>query len=287
MSPRMRLLIAIIFILAASLACSTVRKATPTSVIPTEGFPSNPAGASGSNLSWPAYLPTGIPPFEGNLQDITTFGGLLRLHYTNITIPQLQSYLAKLKQAGYQLHYVVYQLPGVAPINDNDVEKYVREGKFDEVQISGPYQLRILPGESEMDYEITVAPDFADAYATAEAKNMAARIPGPRTVPGAASNPLVWPANLINIVPPPADCALTSVINPPDGSTTISCEMANRDVALAYTQVLQNQGFVEQDRLKGPNGEIITIELTKGNDKIQLLLGSTSSMTVIFTPGVH
>lgn len=287
MSSRIRLLLAVLFALAVIPACSPVATAPVSPTLPAGELPPGSSGNSGAGLAWPAYLPAAIPPFEGNLQNIVTFSGLIRLHYTGVTLPQLQAYLAQLEKDGYKLHYVVYQSPGAPVQSDKDLERYIKEGKFDEVQISGPYQLRILSGGGDMDLEVTIVADFADAAATAQAGQLPGVPISVATLPESAATSLTWPENLVNLLPPPADCTVTNVIQPPEGGTTVTCEMGNPGVVLAYEQVLLGQDFVEKDHLSGPNGEIIMVRLEKGDQVVELVPSGASTLMIVVAPVSH
>lgn len=81
-----------------------------------------------------------------------------------------------------------------------------------------------------------------------------------------------WPSELMDIVPPPAGCAIKNVMKLEGLRFTISCEYESDQAVPEYINLLVSEGFSETNRMTLQSGELVSASFEKGAWKIQLMI---------------
>ena len=118
-------------------------------------MPVNPPENSGLGFDWPESIPDDIPVLEGNIQMVMEApGSHIRIFYQDLTERQLEQYLDRLEEEGFQLEYIVYTREGYP----DKSEERLKRGDYDAVDITkGEYHMRIEYGSDITTYDIYTA----------------------------------------------------------------------------------------------------------------------------------
>lgn len=200
----------------------------------------------GDNVAWPDYLPEDIPPLSANITTVFADQYTIRIFFSDMPENEFETYLLLLEKRGFSLQYIVYELEGMPT---EKAEERLEQGKYDAVRITkGSYSMNIEYGNGQGTFDIDV-----------EGLPEGTVIGGPK-----------WPESLEGILEAPEDCILESVIPTEDAEIQITCKSENALLLQDYMAKLSLQGFVEGQRSKNQNNEIIETSFTKGNVLIEL-----------------
>ncbi len=214
-------------------------------------------GASG----WPDYIPDDIPPIPADITDVMADQNTIRIFFNNMPEDEFENYLALLYQKGFSLEFVVYEQPGTP---QEDIERYIREGKYDAVRITkGSYKMFIEYGADMGTYDID-----------------------PKGFPEGTEikNKVEWPAQLSGILSQPANSKVTSVMTIGE-RLEISCESENADLFADYCAQLKTEGFTEGRTMTDQNYNIISTNFTKGDLLVMLLNLGPGTVGIQYKPG--
>jgi len=201
---------------------------------------------TGELARWPEDIPADIPPLEGEIDRVTVIQGVqYRISYRQVSKEALSEYLETLEAMGFELEYIVFTAPSIP---DEQTQEKIARGDWDAVDITrGPYSMRLEPGDEGAWLDINNA-DFMT--------------PGPPPV--ISPTPIVWPSDIPERVPQPANCQLFSLAAlggyaPPAYQIMFQC--TREDVQEEFVAMLLAAGLKEVDRLVSDTGQNVYITL--------------------------
>lgn len=215
----------------------------------------------GEGTTWPDYIPDDIPPIPADITQVMADNYTIRIFFENMTRDEFEGYLTLLYQSGFSLEFVVYETPG---ISQEDIERYIREGKYDAVRITkGSYNMYIEYGADMGTYDI-------DPKGFPEGTVIKTKVE--------------WPAELGGILEQPAGSEVTSLLS--FGSRIeLSCESDNENLFSDYCAQLLAQGFTEGRTVTDQNYIIVSTDFTKGDLLVTLLNSKPGTVGIQYKPG--
>jgi hypothetical protein len=200
----------------------------------------------GDRARWPADIPADIPPLEGEIRVVKVIQGMqYRIEYSKVSKETLAQYLADLEALGFKLEYIVYTAPNIP---DEETQEKIARGEWDAVDITKvPYHMRL---------------EFGDEGASLDIDNADFMTPGPPPV--ISPTPIVWPGDIPERVPRPADCQMTDLAELGGYKAPayqIMFECSGEEVQEEFVATLLTAGLREIDRLVSDTGQNVYITL--------------------------
>ncbi len=258
--------IVLLFVIALILCgCSpaVTQQPTPPSDSGSQGGFSMQGGqiSIGEGTSWPDYIPDDIPPIPAAITQIMADDYTIRIFFENMPEEEFEGYLSLLYQNGFSLDFIVYEQPGVS---QDDIERYIREGKYDAVKITkGGYNMSIEYGAGMGTYDI-------DPKGFPEGTVIKTKVE--------------WPAELIGILDPPADSEPVSLLS--SGSRIeITCESDNENLFSDYCAQMEAQGYTKGRTVTDQNYNVVSVDYTKGDILVTLLNSKPGNIGIQYKPG--
>lgn len=91
---------------------------------------------------------------------------------------------------------------------------------------------------------------------------------------------LAWPAQFMNVVPPPEGCTINNVFQLKENEAIISCEAQDEQVVPDYLALLESAGFRQSDRMETTEGVLVGVTMEKAGYKVQLFLSAVEAKFV-------
>jgi len=261
MDKKIVFILAFIFLLCGCSPAAPQQPMPPSEVTQPGGFSMQGEYFSYGADSWQDYIPDDIPPIPADITNIMADENTIRIFFNNMPKDAYENYLALLYQNGFSFEFVVYEQPGVP---QEDIERYIREGKYDAVRITkGNYKMYIEYGADMGTYDID-----------------------PKGFPEGTEikNKVEWPAQLSGIMNQPANSRVTSVTTIGE-RLEISCESENTNLFTDYCAQLKAEGFTEGRTVTDQDYNIISTDYTKGDLLVTLLNSRLGMVGIQYKPG--
>lgn len=201
---------------------------------------------------WPAGIPADIPVLDGEITNVMTDGGNVRMFYTGVSGANVIDYVEALDSNGFDLEFIVYETPG----SGDRAQAQAAAGEWDAVRASkGPYTVKLEFGGGEGTLDIGGLPD------------------------GAVGPDLAWPWEDI----PAPDMTITRVMRL-TGSPFVELDYDTEQDVEAYADILEGVGFVELRHSYDQNHDLIDIALTDGTVQIELRVYQPGNLGISVEP---
>ncbi len=216
------------------------------------------SGVPSVSTSWPATIPSAIPPLEGTISTVMDDSGArARIFYSQLTLEQIERYLDLLDDEGFHVQFIVYESRSGGEVDD--AETLADCDAIDMTKDEYHMRLEFGGGTGVLDVDLPTG-----AGATTAAPD--APVTPAFAAPADATEPLApvveWPAEIAADVPPVPGGTISSVASVNPGGYHIVCEATGDDVVSAYVQMLCERGFNQRQRVDNEDGKmaIVTLE---------------------------